>query len=115
MTGARDSAIRVDGAAAPTIRGCALHENTGVGLWIGGSAAPQITHTAIVGNGLGAARRTHGIEIRDAAGPVFLWNVVAGNGRPGIAGLTQTALAAVTLDNTVEAATSERWPAGVPR
>ena len=102
VTGARHSAIRIDGAAAPTIRGCALHENAGVGIRVGGSAVPQITHTAIVGNGMGAARRAYGIEIRDEAGPVFLWNVVARNGRPGIAGLSPAALAALTLDNTLE-------------
>jgi PPM family protein phosphatase len=115
VTGARHSAVRIDGAAAPTIRGCALHDNAGVGIWVGGSAAPHITHTAIVGNGIGTAARAHGVEIRDEAGPVFLWNVVARNGRPGIAGLPPAALAAVTLDNAVDARTPEHQPSGVRR
>jgi serine/threonine protein phosphatase PrpC len=102
VTGAMDAAITVAGAATPTIHGCELHDNIGAGVRIEDAATPDITHTAVVNNGTTASNRHHGIEVIGDGMPTLLWNVVAGNGARGIAGMSRDTLAAAARQNALD-------------
>lgn len=103
VSGAIESGVRIEGESPSLILGSYLHGNTGAGLTVAGSSSGRIAGNRISENGRLAASLKPGIELLSGAQPLIENNVITGNGRPGIGGLSPDLEAEARRRNMLDA------------
>ena len=80
VSGAIDSAIRIEGDSHPLVLGNYLHGNSGTGVIIRAPSVPRLVGNRISENGLAAGSLHAGVEIDSASEPVLQHNEIVDNG-----------------------------------
>ena len=80
ISGAIDSAIRIDGDSHPLLLGNYLHGNSGTGVIIRAPSVPRLVGNRISENGRVAGSLHAGVEIDTASEPVLQHNEIVDNG-----------------------------------
>jgi serine/threonine protein phosphatase PrpC len=85
---ARVAGVVIEGGRSASVRASWIHDNPGAGVLVRARGAARITHNRIEDNGRRGAERAPGIELERGARAEVVDNVIAGNGGPGVRGLS---------------------------